>query len=78
VTFNGLAVIPMFYVFYASLHFIAFPVKTLKSIELNRKASFGDYIGDFFLMFLLPIGIWFLQPRIRQIIEKEEVPEEEQ
>lgn len=67
--FNGLAAIPMFYVFYAFLHFLAFPAKTLKSIELNKKAGFGDYIGDFFLIVFLPIGIWFLQPRINRIVE---------
>ena len=68
---SGLAAIPMFYVFYAFLHFLAFPAKTLKSIELNREASLGEYIGDFFLIVFLPIGIWLLQPRIRQIIERE-------
>jgi hypothetical protein len=70
---SGLAAIPMIYVFYAFLHFLAFPAKTLKSIELNKEASLGDYLGDFFLIVFLPIGIWFLQPRIRRIIEKEEI-----
>lgn len=70
---SGLAAIPMFYVFYAFLHFLAFPAKTLKSIELNKEASLGDYLGDFFLIVFLPIGIWFLHPRVRRIIEKEEI-----
>lgn len=65
--FNGLEAIPMFYVFYAFVHSLAFPVKTLKSIELNKEASLGDYFGSFMLIVILPIGIWFLQPRINQI-----------
>ena len=72
-TFTGFLAIPLFYVFYAFLHFLAFPAKTLKSIELNKEASLGDYLGDFFLIVFLPIGIWFLQPRVRRIIEKEEI-----
>jgi len=69
-TFNGLIALPFFYVFYAFLHSIAFPAKTLKSIELRRKASFGEYLGDFFLIVFLPVGIWFLQPRVNRIIKE--------
>ena len=75
--FTGFLAIPMFYVFYAFLHFLAFPAKTLKSIELNREANLGDYIGDFFLIVFLPIGIWFIHPRVRRIIENKEVIENE-
>ena len=67
-TFTGLLALPMFYVFYAILHSFAFPAKTLKSVELGKEASFGEYVGDFFLILFLPIGIWFLQPRINKII----------
>lgn len=67
-TFSGLMALPFFYVFYAILHFFAFPAKTLKSIELGRKVTFGEYLGDFFLFLFLPFGIWFLQPRINQIV----------
>ncbi|MTI29322.1 hypothetical protein [Xanthovirga aplysinae] len=68
-TFTGLAAIPMFYTFYAFLNFLAFPAKTIKSIELKKNTGIGDYIGDFFLIVFLPIGIWFLQPRINKIVE---------
>ena len=68
-TFSGLAAVPFFYVFYAFIHFLGFPAKTLKTIELKKKASLGEYIGDFFLIVFLPLGIWFLQPRINKIIE---------
>ena len=67
-TFTGFSVIPMLYVIYAFLDFLAFPVRVLKSIELERRAKFGDYLGDFFLILFFPIGIWFLQPRIRKIV----------
>jgi hypothetical protein len=67
-TFTGFSVIPILYVIYAFFDFLAFPVRVLKSIELEREAKFGDYLGDFFLILFFPIGIWFLQPRIRKIV----------
>jgi len=68
-TFHGLAALPGFYVFFAFLHFLIFPVRVLKSIEKNHKASISECIGDFFLVVFLPIGIWFLQPRINRATE---------
>ena len=70
--FNGVAALPGFYVFYALLYYLAFPARTLKSIEKGKKADFGEYIGDFFLIVFLPIGIWFLQPRINRVIRGQE------
>lgn len=67
-TFTGIKSLPFFYAFYAFVHFLNFPVKTLKSIELYKKAKFGDYLGDFLLIIFLPIGIWFLQPIINNAI----------
>jgi len=71
-TFSGLAAIPMLYVVFAFLHYLSFPAKTLKSIELNKEAKFRDYISEFFLIVFLPIGIWFLQPRINKITNTKE------
>ncbi len=46
-----------------------FAAKTLKSIELGRRAIFSEYIGEFFLIWFYPIGVWILQPRINRIME---------
>ena len=72
-TFSGLEAIPFFYVFYAFLHSLSFPAKSIKTIESGRKAKLGDYLGDFFLIVFLPIGIWFLQPRINRIAANQEI-----
>jgi len=66
-TFTGVEALPGFYVFFAFLHFLMFPARTLKSIEKDKKADIGECIGDFFLIVFLPIGIWFLQPRINKV-----------
>ena len=71
-SFSGIEALPMFYVFYAFLYYLSFPGRSLRTIENKRLADFGEYIGDFFLVVFLPIGIWFLQPRINRIIEEQE------
>ena len=69
-TFDGLLALPIFYVFFAIIHSFTFPARTLKTVEIGRKAGFGEYVGEFFLILFLPLGIWFLQPRINKIINE--------
>lgn len=52
----------MFYNFY-------FVAKTFKTAELQRKAEFGDYIGEFFLLWFYFIGVWFIQPKVNKMVE---------
>lgn len=49
-----------------SLYFVA---KTFKTVELQRKVSFSDFAGEFFLIWFFPIGIWIVQPKINKMIE---------
>ncbi len=51
------------------LYIIAFTAKVIVSAERQAKAKFTDYIAEFFLIWLIPIGIWFLQPRINKIVD---------
>lgn len=57
----------MFCIFY-TLYFVA---KTIKTAELQRKVGFGDFAGEFFLLWFYPIGIWFIQPRVNRLYDKE-------
>ncbi|RDV10244.1 hypothetical protein DXT99_26695 [Pontibacter diazotrophicus] len=72
VSLTGIYALPGFYIFYAFLHTIAFPVKVLKSIELNREARLGEYIGLFFGIIFWPFCIWFIQPRVNRIAREEQ------
>ena len=56
----------MFGIFY-SLYFVA---KTIKTVELKRDTKFDDFIGEFFLIWFFPIGIWIIQPRINKLTNK--------
>ncbi len=55
----------MFCIFY-SMYFVA---KTIKTVEFQREVSFGDFVGEFFLIWFYPIGIWILQPKINKMVE---------
>lgn len=69
---EGLAALPVFYLLFAWFYVFSFPGRTMRSIENRREAGLSESIGDFFLTFFLPVGIWFLQPRINKIIETED------
>jgi uncharacterized membrane protein YagU involved in acid resistance len=56
---------------FCSLYAMIFAAKSLKSSELNKRATISEYLGDFFLIWFFPIGVWILQPRIHKIIEKQ-------
>lgn len=62
VPFHLLAMFSMFYILY-------FNAKALVSLEIERKATFNDYIGTFFLIWFFPIGIWGVQPRARRVLK---------
>ena len=47
---------------------MAFVAKTIQTAESQRTVSFGDYIGNFFLIWFLPIGVWILQPKINELV----------
>ena len=58
------AVFAMFYCMY-------FTAKTIKTVELQRETTFGDFAGEFILIWFFPIGVWFLQPRINALATQE-------
>ncbi len=52
----------MFYMLY-------FTAKTFKTVELQREVVFGDFAGEFFLLWFFPVGIWIVQPKINKMVE---------
>lgn len=55
----------MFCIFYC-LYFIA---KALKAVELQKPVKFSDYVGEFFLIWYFPVGIWIIQPRVNKLFD---------
>jgi hypothetical protein len=61
----------------AIVYSLGFCARVIKSIELAIRPSLSQYFFDGILIFLFPIGMWFLQPRVNRIIESDNgtVPE---
>lgn len=57
------------FVVFCAFHTIYFAAKALRSAQLGKRAKTGQYFEDFILLWFYPIGVWFVQPRIQQIIE---------
>ena len=51
-------------------YFIWFMSKSLTSLEANKVTTGKEILNTFFLFGFLPIGIWWLQPRIREVLAK--------
>lgn len=65
--FIGMSLFVIFCTFY-QFWFIA---KTIKSAELKKEATFSEFVGEFFLVWFYPIGVWILQPTINKIMDRE-------
>lgn len=69
-TYAFIFIVPLhLFSIFCLIHTIFFVAKTIKTVEMGREVKFNDFAGDFFLVWILPIGIWFLQPKINEMIE---------
>jgi hypothetical protein len=62
IPFHLFAMYCLFYVLY-------FVSKSLVLAETSKPVSFYDYAGPFFLIWVFPVGIWIIQPRINRLYE---------
>lgn len=51
-------------IFYA----LGFTAKQLAKLEQGQNVSFFSYSGPFFLFWFFPIGVWFIQPKVNQLL----------
>jgi len=62
-------VVPVQFVFVVSaVYCVFFVARTIKQCETKQKAVFEDFYSEFILILFLPLGIWFLQPKINKLI----------
>jgi hypothetical protein len=63
-------VIPLhFFSIFCIFYTFWFIAKSLKMVESWKQVTFGDYAGDFFLIWFFFVGVWFIQPRINRIFD---------
>lgn len=60
-----------FFSIFCIFYCIYFVAKTIKTVELQRKVTFSDFVAEFFLVWFFPIGIWILQPTINKLMDKD-------
>jgi hypothetical protein len=60
---------------YCIFYTIWFIAKCIATIENNKMVGFDSYAGNFFLIWFFPIGVWFIQPKVRKIFSEDEVPQ---
>lgn len=53
---------------FCNFYLLYFVAKTIKTAELKRAVTFAEFVGEFFMIWFFPIGIWFIQPRINKIL----------
>lgn len=63
VVMHLLAMAAIFYAF-------GFTAKQLTKLEQKKNVSFFTYSGPFFLFWFFPIGVWFIQPKINQLLRQ--------
>ncbi len=57
-----------FFSIFCMIHTMYFSAKIIRSAELQRNARFSTFVGYFFLIWIFPVGIWFIQPKINALI----------
>lgn len=48
---------------------VLFAAKTLKTVELGRPTNINEYGAEAFLIWMIPIGVWFIQPRLNELTD---------
>jgi|SRR5579872_2995058 len=60
-------IIPLhFFALFCQAYSSYFVSRALALLENSRPVSFADYVGYFFAIWLFPIGVWIIQPRINR------------
>jgi hypothetical protein len=73
---TGLAALPFLYIFYAWFSIYNHLSKLLAYSEDETEVPLNKRVGDMILFFFFFIGVWWLQPRIKKVLEKPEIIKE--
>lgn len=60
-----------FFSIFCSFYTIYFVSKTYKTAVLQREITFGDYVGEFFMILFFIVGVWIIQPRVNQLVKSD-------
>ena len=64
-------IIPLHFTAMAAMFYgLWFTSKQFETLRQGRELKFIDFSGPFFLFCFFPIGVWFIQPRINDLLGK--------
>lgn len=55
----------------AIFYSLGYTAKQLTKLEQKQDVTFFSYSGPFFLLWFFPLGIWFIQPKVNQLLGQE-------
>lgn len=70
---TGFATLPVLYIFYAWFSIYNHLSKLLSYSEDETEVPFNKRVGDMILFFFFFIGVWWLQPRIKEVLNKPQI-----
>ena len=73
---TGLAALPFLYIFYAWFSIYNHLSKLLAYSEDETEVPLNKRVGDMIMFFFFFIGVWWLQPRIKRVLDKPEIIKE--
>lgn len=65
---SGFIVIPHLLAMASIFYSLGFTAKQLAKLEHGKDVAFFTYSGPLFLFWFFPVGVWFLQPKINQLL----------
>ncbi len=51
------------------IYLLYFAAKSVKTAQLKKKVKFGEFVGEFFLLWIYPIGVWIIQPEVNKVVD---------
>ena len=70
---NLLWILPLhLFAIFCFIYCIYFAARVFKTAELMKKVSFTEFAGEFALIWIFPVGIWILQPKINKMVQNTE------
>ena len=63
--------LPMHMLLMVALFYVLwYTARLLKSLQENEEADFLIFSSTFFLLFIFPLGIWLIQPSVKQLYDR--------
>gem|GEM_PF-6350695 len=67
-----LILVGQFILLYCFIYLLIFISRSIAILEFQKPVGFSEFAGYFFCLFFFPIGIWWVNAKIRYLIRKEE------